>query len=221
MIDQTHNHARHENENQDEQFQQLRNLLLLPEQQRLEQIESWAQEAEVNETSLGRMLPDAVRIASKDEALAQALGPTISNAFAQSVKDDPQSLADAVAPIMGPAIRQSIQQAIQSMVQSLNQAMDQSLSAKGLSWRIESWRTGRPFGEVVMLHSLKYRVEEVFLIHRETSLLLQHASAEEAESCSPQFRILFGIPLGQAMAKRCRPCKSATRPSGYNKAVGR
>ena len=182
MIDQTAHQASRQNSAQEDEFQLLRKLLLLPEQERLKQMETWAEESEVNATSLGRMLPEAVRIASKDEALAESLGPTLSNAFAQSVKDDPQSLADAVAPIMGPAIRQSIQQAIRSMVQSLNQAMDQSLSAKGLGWRIESWRTGRPFGEVVMLHSLKYRVEEVFLIHRETSLLLQHATAEELKN---------------------------------------
>jgi OOP family OmpA-OmpF porin len=63
------------------------------------------------------------------------------------------------------------------MVQSLNQTMAYSFSAQGLKWRVEAWRTGKPFAEVVLLHTLLYRVEQVFLIHRETGLLLQHVVA--------------------------------------------
>ncbi|MBT4499113.1 MAG: OmpA family protein, partial [Gemmatimonadetes bacterium] len=37
--------------------------------------------------------------------------------------------------------------------------------------------TGKPFAEVVLLHTLVYQVEQVFLIHRETGLLLQHVVA--------------------------------------------
>ena len=43
---------------------------------------------------------------------------------------------------------------------------------QGLKWRVESIRTGRPFAEIVLMHSLLYRVEQVFLIHRETGLVL-------------------------------------------------
>ena len=50
-------------------------------------------------------------------------------------------------------------------------------SAQGLKWRLEAWRTGKSFGEVVLLNTLLYRVEQVFLIHRETGLLLQHVVA--------------------------------------------
>jgi outer membrane protein OmpA-like peptidoglycan-associated protein len=38
-------------------------------------------------------------------------------------------------------------------------------------------RTGKPFAEIVMMHSLLYRVEQVFLIHRETGLVLNHLVA--------------------------------------------
>jgi OOP family OmpA-OmpF porin len=63
------------------------------------------------------------------------------------------------------------------MVQGMNQTLEHSFSAQGLKWRLEAWRTGKSFGEVVLLHTLLYRVEQVFLIHRETGLLLQHVVA--------------------------------------------
>ena len=79
---------------------------------------------------------------------------------------------------MGPAIRRAIAEALRAMVDSFNQVLQHSLSARALRWRVEAWRTGRPFAEVVLSHSLVYRVEQVFLVHRDTGLLLQHVAAD-------------------------------------------
>src|SRR6185369_3093023 len=49
-----------------------------------------------------------------------------------------------------------------------------------------AWRTGRPFAEVVLKHTLVYQVEHVFLVHRHTGLLIAHVSAENAVSQDPQ-----------------------------------
>ena len=80
---------------------------------------------------------------------------------------------------MGAAIRKAIAEALGAMMQSLNRTLDNSISVQSLRWRVEAMRTGKPFAEVVMLHTLEYRVEQVFLIHRETGLLLQHAVADD------------------------------------------
>ncbi len=60
------------------------------------------------------------------------------------------------------------------MLESLNQTLEHSLSLRGLRWRLEAWRTGKPFAEIVILRTLRYRVEQVFLIHNHTGLLLHH-----------------------------------------------
>ena len=78
---------------------------------------------------------------------------------------------------MGPAIRRSILQTLRGLFESFNQTMEQSLSLRGLKWRFEAIRTGRPFSEVVLVHSLLFRVEQVFLIHKKTGLPLAHAVA--------------------------------------------
>ena len=86
-------------------------------------------------------------------------------------------MADALFPVMGPAIRRSILETLRSYLESFNQIMDQSLSWQGLNWQIEGIRTGRSFTEVVLLHSLVFRVEQVFLIHKKTGLSLGHVAA--------------------------------------------
>jgi outer membrane protein OmpA-like peptidoglycan-associated protein len=64
-----------------------------------------------------------------------------------------------------------------SLVRSINHAVEQSLSINGMKWRLEAWRTGVPFPEIVIKHALVYRVEQVFLIHAQTGLMLEHVSA--------------------------------------------
>ncbi len=115
------------------------------------------------------------------DELTRALLPTVEKAIRISVRRDSRPLVDAIFPVMGPAIRKSIAEALRSMVQSLSRTLENSLSIRGLRWRFEAWRSGRPFAEVVLLHSLVYRVEQVFLIHRGTGLLLQHVQPGVAE----------------------------------------
>jgi outer membrane protein OmpA-like peptidoglycan-associated protein len=71
------------------------------------------------------------------------------------------------------------------MIQSLNQLLNQSFSFRGLRWRLEAIRTKRSFAEVVLLHTLVYRVEQIFLIHRESGILLQHVGGEYSDDKDP------------------------------------
>ena len=74
-------------------------------------------------------------------------------------------------------IRKAIAETMAALVRSINSAVEHSLSPRGIKWRIESWRTGVPYAQVVIKHALIYRVEQAFLIHAETGLLLAHATA--------------------------------------------
>ena len=69
-----------------------------------------------------------------------------------------------------------------AMVESLNRTVEHSFSWRALQWRWTAFRTGKPFAEIVLLNTLQYRVEQVFLIHAETGLLLQHLSLDPRAS---------------------------------------
>src|SRR6185503_13640654 len=95
----------------------------------------------------------------------------------ESIRQNPREIATAIFPILGPAIRKAIAETMSALVRSINSAVEHSLSPRGIKWRIESWRTGVPYAQVVIKHALVYRVEQAFLIHAETGLLLAHATA--------------------------------------------
>lgn len=162
----------------DESMAELRSLLLGPAEAQIAEIHTRLADPQRQLKEVSRVLPAAIAVRTrKDNELSEALSPTITNAIERSVRKNPQPLVDAIFPVMGPAIRKAIAAALGGMVQSLNQSMTHSLSVQGLKWRLEGWRTGRSFAEVVLLHTLLYRVEQVFLIHKETGLLLQHVIA--------------------------------------------
>ncbi|MDX2031723.1 MAG: OmpA family protein [Blastocatellia bacterium] len=162
---------------------ELRRLLLEPEQMQLNNILERLNNPRVRAREMSRALTESVRLRTEqDESLTEALGPTIVTAFHHSIKKDPKPVADAISPLMGPAIRRYISMMLNGMVQSFDQALKYSLSWQGVKWRIEAMKTGKSFAEVVMLHTLVYRVEQVFLIHKTTSLKLAHVSADSIKA---------------------------------------
>ncbi|MGA2811964.1 MAG: OmpA family protein [Candidatus Acidiferrum sp.] len=161
-------------------FEQLRHLILAPEQQDLARLRERLEDPGLRTGDISAVLPEAIHLRRQEggeDALGQALLPTVESALRESVRKDPGTLADALFPVMGPAIRRSILQTLRSFFDSFNEAMEHSLSLRGLQWRIEALRTGRSFSEIVLLHSLVFRVEQVFLIHKKTGLPLAHAVA--------------------------------------------
>lgn len=159
---------------------ELRQLLFNPEQVQLGKLQERLDNPQVYAQDLSKVLPEAIILLSlqRHERLTKALLPTIEEALQISVKKDVNIIANAIFPVIGPAIRKSIHVAISSLIQSLNQTLEHSLSPQSFKWRLEAKQTGKSFAEVVLLRTLLYRVEQVFLIHKNTSLVLQHMTAD-------------------------------------------
>ncbi|MEM9419426.1 MAG: OmpA family protein [Planctomycetota bacterium] len=170
-----------------ETLAQLRELLVGPERQELAKLRERLASTRAEAQDIASLLPQAITIREQeDDQLGRALSGTVEEAIQTSVKNNPQPMIDAVFPVIGPAIRKAVSEALAGAVQSLNQTLEHSLSVKSLRWRMEAARTGKPFAEVVLLKTLRYRVEQVFLIHAESGLLMQHVAAEGVETRDEQ-----------------------------------
>jgi hypothetical protein len=163
----------------DLRLDQLRTLLLGREIELTKHFSEVLDDPEQLAIAVSRVLPAAIaQAAARDERLGQVLAPALGS----SVRRDPSTLVDILHPLMGPAIGKSID----ATFESLNESLKHSLTWRGLRWRWEAWRTGTSFAEVVLKHTLVYRVEHVFLIHRHSGLLIAHAAAQDAASQDPQ-----------------------------------
>lgn len=149
----------------------VRSILLGPEQQKIEQIEH-ALERPTSVGDVAAVLPKSVQLC---------------------VKRDPRALSEALFPIIGPAIRRALASALHEMVETLNLVAERSLSLRSWSWRLEAWRTGRPFAEVALAHSLVFQVEKVFLIHHKTGTLLAEVGAQSVADADTVSAMLTAI----------------------------
>ena len=163
----------------DDKLDELRHILVGQEQRRLEQIQALLDDREFHLRNTVASLPEAIkRLNQQGDELGQALQKTVESSIRDSIRRDYRGIADALFPVMGPAIRRAIRESFNVMLQSTQRMLDQSFSVRGLRWRLESWRSGIPFHEIVLSHTLVYRVEEVLLIHRPSGLLIGHVAAD-------------------------------------------
>ncbi|HMS84422.1 MAG TPA: hypothetical protein PKD12_12285 [Nitrospira sp.] len=155
-------------------LEEIQKVLLRAERDRLDRLEKRLRDSVIDSPAVANVLPNAIcQRAKQDQQLEKSLAPLIGKVFVRGIKGSPKLIADAISPVMMPAIRKAIETAVQGMAQSVNRTLDHSgLSWRGMTWRWEAWKTGRPFGEIVLSHTMKYRVERVFLFYRENGTQL-------------------------------------------------
>src|SRR5262249_24978827 len=149
-----------EHESNDPAFEELRHIIISPEQEQIVEIRSRIENPERRIEDVSSVVAEAIEMRrgrGDAPALSAALGPTVQEALHESVRKDPHVLADALFPVMGPAIRKSITETLRSMIESFNEVLEHSISARGIQWRIEALRTGKSFAEIVLIHSLLFR----------------------------------------------------------------
>ncbi len=164
-----------------EELEELRRLLLRKEREELARLRERLADQQLRAREVANVLPQSVKIShAHGEELSRALQPAVEGSVRESISSNPKVFVDALHPILGPMVRRSIAESFRRLLQSLNETLSHTFSWQGLKWRLEAARTGRSFAEVVMLRSLVYRVEQLFLIHRETSVALLHVAADSA-----------------------------------------
>jgi len=170
----------------EDSLNELRKLLVGPLHSQIEEMRELMRDQGINPDDLSKILPEAIMIrAARDRQMVKAVEPLTEEAIKASVERDPRVLVEVLVPVMLPAIRKAITTLIKEMIQTFSATLEHGLSMRGLKWRFEAFKTKKPFGEVALLHSLVYQVEQVFLIHKETGLVLQHAVSEDTVAQDP------------------------------------
>jgi len=120
-------------------------------------------------------------ISSRDE-MAEALAPIMGEAIKRQVSEAKEDVVDALYPVIGKAIRKSVAEAMKKLVESANQKIDQTLRRRLFAKRIQSKITGVPEGELILKDTLPFHIEEIFLIHKASGLLIAYVSSSQAET---------------------------------------
>ncbi len=170
-----------------EQLEQLRTLLLSADRAELKQLKAQLEKhmnaPGVTPTELAAILPAALDLRSgNDQALANALAEPVSTGLKRSIAKEPKFYGDILYPVLAPAIRKAIAQAMSSLVATIQRTLESTTTASGIAMRIKSLTTGIPYAELALLKSLVFRVEHIYLIERETGILIKQLSDPSAHS---------------------------------------
>ncbi len=157
----------------DKEFTELRGLLLGDQIQKLEELRKRLDDPGLRAQEISRILAQALSLSiQRDQRISSALHPVIQHSLRTSVENEPEILATVLFPIVGQAVRKSVTHAVQQLLESLNAIFADGLSFKRWRWRLEALRSGKSFGEIALARSLSYGVEQIYLIHRKTGILL-------------------------------------------------
>ena len=160
----------------EDEFDFLVGLLTGSQQEEIEDIKIKIDDLPLFVDRLSEALPAAIVKRGNDDLLIKAFTPVVQDSLEAG---DPDEIARRLLPTMRSSIRMLVEQSVEKVVTQLNYSLEHSLN---IGWRLEALRSGRPFSEVVLAHTLRYRVEQVLLIHRESGLLLNQVNHEEGTS---------------------------------------
>ncbi len=182
-------------------YQQLKQLLLQPEQERLARLEAELaavrKQLEDKERLLETLKPVisesiAEKIRESRDEMAEALAPVMGAAIKKQIAEARDEVVDALYPVIGQTIRKSIAEAMKKLVASINQRLDQAFSLRNLRMRLKARLTGVPYEELVLREALPFRIREIYVIHKTSGLVIARAGATDS-TLKPDDIVISGM----------------------------
>lgn len=161
----------------------LRQLMLGLDDQELERLHLLIRDPHALSGEISDLLPYAIRrLIEKGEITIESLLPIVEDAMHKSVQNNPKKLADILFPVMGPAIRKAVSEDLKRMIAAINTSLESGLSPKTIKWRLQALASKRSYTEILLANTYIYHVSHVFLIHRESGILLNQEVAPESQT---------------------------------------
>lgn len=114
----------------------------------------------------------------KDGSVQRIIQPIIAKSVEKSLINQRKDFIDYLYPLVGSLVRKAVTVFFTDFIEKTNEVIENSITAKGLKWRISAWRSGVSFSEYVASQTFIFKVEQVFLIHKETGNLLKSVVAD-------------------------------------------
>ncbi|MCH2192660.1 cell envelope biogenesis protein OmpA [Kordia sp.] len=114
------------------------------------------------------------------EEIPETLGPTITEALAEQIKNSKDQVVEALYPIMGKMIKKYISQEISLLSERINKQLEDSFSTKSWKRKFKSWFGGVKEEELLLseLNAIS-KIEQVLVIEKNSGLLIgQYAKTE-------------------------------------------
>ncbi|MEL6442028.1 MAG: OmpA family protein [Cyanobacteria bacterium J06621_8] len=152
--------------------------------------------------AIAQILPDAIseRINLNPETIAKAIAPEIALSIKEQIRLDESAIPQALGPEMGKAIKAQIESEKDAMVDALypvigstiskymvevvrdiNNKVENTLSPQGIKRKFQAKIQGVSEAELIFRESVGYRLRAIFLIAKDSGLVIQELQLEGEE----------------------------------------
>lgn len=116
------------------------------------------------------------------QALAAIVSPALGEAIRRKIREGRDEMVEALYPILGQMVTRAVTEAVRELARAVDARMRYSFTPQAILRRVRARLSGVSEAELALREALPFQVAEVFVIHRETGLLLWHASRDPAAS---------------------------------------
>jgi len=156
---------------------ELRKMIVGLDTEDLRRLSIFVNDPDAFSEEISGLLPLSIKLMLEKGNISYSdLMPVVESTLKDSVEQNPKVLADVLFPIMMPAIRKAVADDISRMIESLNNTLENSFSPKRLGWRFKAMFSSSSYAEIILSNAYIFRVKQVFLIHKQSGLLLAEAS---------------------------------------------
>jgi len=136
---------------------------------------------------LSEYLSQIIEHASHDHLpeLSASLQTVIAPAISKEIANNQDVMIDALYPIMGGMISKYVTQAIKELMEHINRKIEQGLSVERFKRKIKAKLSGVSETELLLEESSDAIISEIFVIHKESGLLIASASLDSQEIDDP------------------------------------
>jgi len=134
---------------------------------------------------IGELLQDTIKNSSTEIAIIMA--PIMGKAIKEVVKNERDEIVDALYPVIGNMISKFVAETFKELMQEINQKVQSTFSFEMIKRKITAKVKGISETELLLQNSSHpYMIQSVFLIHKETGILISERSASGIESIEPE-----------------------------------
>jgi len=134
---------------------------------------------------VGELLQDTIKNSAAEMAVIMA--PIMGKAIKEVVKNERDEIVDALYPVMGNMISKFVAETFKELMQEINEKVHSTLSFETIKRKITAKIKGISETELLLQSSSHpYLIQNVFLIHKETGILISERSASGIESIEPE-----------------------------------
>jgi hypothetical protein len=132
--------------------------------------------------NLGLELSLKEKVDEDPHHFGEIIAPVISPAITNQIRNARSEMVAALYPIIGQTITKAISEAMQDLRRRVDANLKHSMDLRQRLTHLRGRLKGVSEADLILRDSLGYKITQVFLIHRETGLLLKQVpSADEIE----------------------------------------